>query len=135
MNVLLFLKPKCETAYLEWDSSVRQALEKMDYHKFTVIPLLNKDGEFVSTLSEGDLLRYIKNNCNFDISVAENTKICDIVKYRPYKTLSIDCSDEDIFKLAMNQNFVPIVDDRNVYIGIVKRKDIIEYFYNEIKKV
>jgi len=134
MNVLLFLTPKSETAYLQWDCTIRQALEKMDYHKFTVIPLLNEEGQFVSTLSEGDLLRFIKNNCNFDISMAEDTKISDIVKYRPYKSLNISCTDEEIFKLAMNQNFIPILDDRGVYIGIVKRKEIIEYFYNESRK-
>ena len=134
MNVLLFLTPNSETAYLQWDCTVRQALEKMDYHKFTVIPLLNEEGQFVSTLSEGDLLRFIKNNCNFDISMAEDTKISDIVKYRPYKSLNISCTDEEIFKLAMNQNFIPILDDRGVYIGIVKRKEIIEYFYNESRK-
>jgi len=31
----------------------------------------------------------------------------------------------------MDQNFVPVVDDRNVFSGIITRKDVIQYFANE----
>lgn len=131
MNVLFFLTPKSETAYLQWDCTVRQALEKMDYHKFTVIPLLNEEGEFISTISEGDILRFIKNNCNFDIDLAEDTRLSEIDRYRPYQALTVDASIKDVIDLSMNQNFIPIVDDRGVYIGIVKRRAVIEYFYKQ----
>ena len=33
----------------------------------------------------------------------------------------------------MNQNFVPVVDDKDTFIGIIKRRDIIEYCYDKIK--
>lgn len=131
MNVLFFLTPKSETSYMEWDCTVRQALEKMDYHKFTVIPLLNEEGEFISTISEGDILRFIKNNCNFDIDLAEDTRLNEIERYRPYQALTVDASIKDVIDLSMNQNFIPIVDDRGVYIGIVKRRAVIEYFYKQ----
>lgn len=131
MNVLFFLTPKSETSYMEWDCTVRQALEKMDYHKFTVIPLLNEEGEFISTISEGDILRFIKNNCNFDIDLAEDTRLSEIDRYRPYQALTVDASIKDVIDLSMNQNFIPIVDDRGVYIGIVKRRAVIEYFYKQ----
>lgn len=131
MNVLFFLTPKSETSYMECDCTIRQALEKMDYHKFTVIPLLNEEGEFVSTISEGDILRFIKNNCNFDIDMAEDTKISEIERYRPYKALTVDANIKEVMDLSMNQNFIPIIDDRGVYIGIVKRSAVIEYFYKQ----
>ena len=28
---------------------------------------------------------------------------------------------------AVNQNFVPVVDDKDIFIGIITRKDIIQY--------
>ena len=34
---------------------------------------------------------------------------------------------------AMNQNFVPVIDDKKVFIGIITRKDIIEFCYNQYK--
>lgn len=125
-NVLSFLTPKMNTFYIEADSTIRQALEKFDYYKFSVVPLIGKNGEFVSTISEGDILRFIKNDNNFDISKAESTKISEVKKYRPYKALPISTEMNEIVKLSLEQNFIPIVDDRNIYIGIIKRKTIID---------
>ena len=31
----------------------------------------------------------------------------------------------------MQQNFVPVVDDQNVFIGIIRRKQIIEHLYKK----
>jgi CBS domain-containing protein len=38
---------------------------------------------------------------------------------------------EELFEKATNQNFVPVVDDNNVFIGIITRKDIILYLANK----
>ena len=35
---------------------------------------------------------------------------------------------EELLNSAMNQNFIPVVDDLGNFIGIVTRKDIIRYF-------
>ena len=35
---------------------------------------------------------------------------------------------EELLSAAMNQNFIPVVDDLGTFIGIVTRKDIIRYF-------
>ena len=34
----------------------------------------------------------------------------------------------------MNQNFVPVVDDRGVFIGIVRRQAIIKYCYDKSRQ-
>ena len=135
MNILEFLTPKTETSFLESDSTIRQALEKYDYHKFSVVPVIDKYGHFVCTISEGDILRFIKNNCHFDIKLAEETRIDSLEKYRPYQPLDINCSIEDVIRLSFDQNFIPMVDDRGMYIGIVKRKAIIQYFYDNKEEV
>lgn len=129
MNLLFFLTPKDQTSYIEEHCTIRQALEKMDYHKFTIIPIIDKEGRYVSTLSEGDILRHIKNCCNFDLQAAEETRLTDVERYRSYQALDINCSDTDVVDMAKNQNFIPMIDDRGMYIGIVKRKDIIDYYY------
>lgn len=134
MNILFFLTPKNDTSFLESTCTIRQALEKMDYHKFTVIPLLDEEGKFISTISEGDILRFIKNNCNFNLEQAESVRLCEIERYRPYEALDVNVTIEEVFELSKSQNFIPIVDDRGVYIGIVKRKEIIEYFYNKFRE-
>lgn len=121
---------KNETFYLLDNTTIRQALEKFDYHKFSVVPIIRDDGTYVTTVSEGDILRYIKNHADFNAAQAENTSILDIEKYRPYVACRHNVSEEEIFKLALDQNFVPLIDDRGLFIGIIKRKNILNYFYN-----
>lgn len=133
VNLLIFLTPKSETLYLNQNSTVRQTLEKFDVHKYSVVPLIDDDGFFVSTISEGDILRFIKNSCKFDISVAEKIKIKDLELYRPYKALPISTPMDEVVRLALEQNFIPIVDDRGVYIGIIKRKSIIDFLLSKIE--
>ena len=53
MNILFFLTPKNEVAYVENDDTLRQVLEKIEYHKYTAIPMLNKNGKYVGTVTEG----------------------------------------------------------------------------------
>lgn len=125
-NILLYLTPKSETFYLLANSTIRQALEKFDFHKFSVVPLIDKNGKYYGTISEGDILRYIKNECDFDIHTAEKQQLSKIEKYRSYKAISINASMDDVLKLAIEQNFIPIKDDLDNYIGIIKRKDIIK---------
>lgn len=122
---------KSETNYLTEDTTIRQALEKFDYHKFSVVPIIDNAGAYITTVSEGDILRYIKNQAHFDIQQAENTLILQIERYRPYKACRHDVSEDEIFKLALEQNFVPIIDDRGLFIGIIKRKNILNLFYSK----
>ena len=127
MNLFNFFTPKNETFYLQANSTVRQALEKFDAHKFSVVSLVDEDGKFVGTISQGDILRFIKNVYNFDIGKAESIKISEVEKYRPYKPINVESSIDEAIVLALDQNFVPIIDDRGIYIGILKRKTILEY--------
>lgn len=133
-TILDFLTPKSKTFYIEGDPTIRQTVEKFDAHKFSVVAIIDEDGRFISTISEGDILRYIKNIKNFNLMIAENVGISDVERYRPYKALSINTSLDEIIKLSLEQNFIPVVDDRNMYIGIIKRKTIIDYLL-ENKKI
>ena len=46
---------------------MRQTLEKMEYHRYSSIPIINKKGEYVGTMTEGDLLWSIKNDFNLNL--------------------------------------------------------------------
>ena len=50
------------------------------------------------------------------------------------KPVSIDARMEDLINLAKVQNFVPVVDDMNRFIGIVRRSLIIEYCERIVSK-
>lgn len=133
-SIVSLITPKKSTFYIEKDSTVRQALEKFDAHKFSVVPMIDGNGEYIGTLSEGDILRYIKNHHYFDVKVSENTRIDQIEHYRPYKALGINATMMDVYKLSLSQNFVPLIDDKNHFIGIIKRSAILKYFVNNFDK-
>ena len=117
MNILFFITPKSETAYLYDDCSLRQAIEKIEYHKYTAVPVLNKKGCYVGTLTEGDLLRIIKERYLLNYHEAEDIPLWQVPKRWNYE--------------SMRQNFVPVVDDEGIFIGIIRRRDIIQYCYQK----
>ena len=127
MNILLFLTPKREVECLFDDYSIRQALEKMEYHRYTAIPILKRNGEYVGTLTEGDILWYLKNKHNLNIFEAEDVKIMDIPRKHDNKPVSASTKLSDIFDTAINQNFIPVIDDEKHFIGIITRKKIMNH--------
>lgn len=126
MNILYFLTPKIDVKYLNVNSSVRQGLEKMKYHGYSAIPVIDDDGHYVGTVTEGDFLWALYNDNNPDIKRLEKTELKSII-HRDYHPVSASASIDEILSRAYNQNFVPVIDDREVFIGIIKRKDIIKY--------
>lgn len=127
MNIAFFLIPKSEVVYLNYKCTMRQALEKMEYHRYSAIPLINDEGEYVGTLTEGDLLWKLKNTSHLDFEHTNHIRINEIPLHLQNKAISINEEMEAIISRAMEQNFVPVVDDNGIFIGIVRRREIIEY--------
>ena len=135
MNILFYLTPKCECAFLEVTDTLRQALEKMEYHRYSAIPLLGDDGSYRGTVTEGDMLWNIKNRYGLDMRQAESISITDLERRKDYAPISIRSNMEDLMKLALDQNFVPVVDDNSHFIGIIKRKEILQYCNEKLEQL
>lgn len=131
MNILFFLTPKSDVAYIYDNESLRQVLEKMEYHKFSAIPMINRQGKYIGTITEGDMLWGIKNQYNLNLKEAESIPVTSITRRLDNRPVSADADMEDLIDKALNQNFVPVVDDQKNFIGIITRKDIIKYFYQK----
>lgn len=134
MNILFFLTPKSDVAYLYDDFTVRQALEKMENQRYSSIPVINRKGEYVATITEGDILWFTKEKYDLKIKDSEDVLISDIKHKLMVRPVSASATIESLILLSMNQNFVPVIDDDNIFIGLVTRKDIIEYCYNQLSK-
>ena len=134
MNILFFLTPKSEVAYIHDDESLRQVLEKMEYHKYSAVPIISRQGTYVGTITEGDLLWYIKNQLDLNLQEARRILIPNVPRRSDNTPVSIDSNMEDLLDKAMKQNFVPVLDDKKSFIGIVTRKDIMKYFADKMKK-
>lgn len=133
MNILFFLIPKEKVAYIYDHYTLRQTLEKMEFHHYSAIPILDKENRYIGTITEGDLLWTIKNDFNLNSLQAESYPIMKIKRNHDNKAVNINTNMEDLIHVSMNQNFVPVVDDRDVFIGMITRKDIIKYFYSKIQ--
>ena len=134
MNILFFLTPKSEVAYIFENETLRQTLEKMEHRKFSCIPLLSPDGKYTGTISEGDLLWGMQRLEISDLKDAESVPVMAIPRRANYKPVHINSDMEDLVDRAINQNYVPVVDDQGFFIGIITRKAIIKYCYSEMQK-
>ncbi len=126
-NILFFLMPKAMCAYLYDDYTIRQAMEKMEVAGYSSIPILNRRGEYRGTLTEGDLLWALKNICYMDMRQAEAHRITEIERRRDNVPVRVTTSMHDLVDRASTQNFVPVIDDKDAFIGIVTRRAIIRY--------
>lgn len=126
-NILFSLTPKAMCAFVYDDYTIRQALEKMESAGYAALPILNKRGEYRGTLTEGDLLWALKNMCYMDMRQAEARRIMEITRRRDNIPVRVTTSMYDLIQRASTQNFVPVVDDKDTFIGIVTRGAIIKY--------
>ena len=129
MNVLFFLSLKSEVAHLHDDWTLRQGIEKLERSGYTAVPLIDRKGKYIGTVSEGDILRILKKRYDMNLRAAEGVSILAVERKVDIHPVSVDATMEDLVRMAMNQNFVPVIDDNKIFIGIVTRKDIIRFCY------
>ncbi len=126
-NILFFLLPKAMCTYLYDDYTIRQALEKMEVANYAALPILNRRGEYRGTLTEGDVLWAMKNMCYMDMRQAEARRIMEISRRKDNIPVRVTTSMHELVDRAYHQNFVPVVDDKDAFIGIITRRSIIKY--------
>jgi CBS-domain-containing membrane protein len=133
MNIAFFLLPKQEVISMLIQATLRQTLERMEFHRYSAVPIIDQSGYYAGTITEGDLLWYLKNK---HISFEETHLHClnDIPLLLKIKPVNILADMVDLIELAKTQNFVPVVDDIDKFIGIVRRSDIIEYCAKQMFK-
>ena len=127
-NVAFFLVPKKEVAYLPINCTMRQAMERMENRGFRAVPIIDEDNKYVGTLSEGDLLWKFKNTPGLTLKGTEKIMLKDIPRRMDNQPVRIYASINDLITLVIDQNFVPVVDDHDVFIGIVRRREVLEHY-------
>ncbi len=130
MNIMRFIVPKSLVEYVTVDSTVRQALEKMRFHRYVAIPVLDGEGKYVGTLRNDDIFTYFLDNGSFDTKFAERDKVCDIIDGVYSPPVYHNASMEELIERVREHNFVPVVDDRGCFVGIILRRDILNFLFN-----
>ncbi len=134
MNVAFFLIPKSRVAHLNEGSSFRQGMEKLRRHGYTAIPVISKEGKYLGCISEGDFLWNIMSMGSLERSDLESARIDDIISDRT-PPVRVTTSVEELQERLLDQNFVPVVDDRDMFMGIVTRRAVMLYLMERQEKV
>ncbi|AIQ69674.1 MULTISPECIES: CBS domain-containing protein [Paenibacillus] len=132
MEISAFLLPKDQVSYITSSITMLEALEQLEHHYYSAIPIINEEGKYVGTLSEGDLLWKFKNTAGLNFENMREVTVSEIQQHVHNESVEIHAQMEDMLTLAADQNFVPVVDDKGIFLGIIRRKDIIEYYTRNI---
>lgn len=127
-QVAFYLLPKSETHYLQANFTVRQALEKMQHHGMTALPILDNNGRYLGTITTADFLWFFKDTHNMDLKAAAKTSLLEVPRKHDNRPVAVNARVSDLISVAMEQNFIPVIDDLGVFIGIVRRREILEQY-------
>ena len=134
MNIAFLLQPKNDTAFLYDDFTLRQGLEKMKHHGYTAIPVIDREGKYVTTISEGDFLWFILRGQEdgdleeVPVQTLEDTLIREVMHVDKNPPVPITASTDELVERGLEQNFIPVVDDWGAFIGIITRRNLLERF-------
>ena len=137
MNIMRFIIPKSLVEFVTVESTVRQALEKMRYHRYVAIPVIDSEGKYVGTLRNDDILSYFLESGSFDSRMAESNAVMEIIDGNYAPPVYHNASMSELIERVKEHNFVPVVDDRGCFVGIILRRDILNFllkYYNDTDK-
>ena len=127
MKISFFLIPKMETAYMFEYETIRQALEKMEYYRYNSLSVLDEKGRYKYSLSATDFFHYMKHHPG---TTYENTDEICLSQVTPQVDITpIDINDdvENLVKTLLKQEYTPVIDGKQIYIGEVSVTEIIEF--------
>lgn len=125
LNIARMMIPKPCTRVLHEKDSVRQGLETMAHHGYTAIPVLDENEHYIGCVSEGDFLNHILKQGTTDLKYHEQFLVKEILRKDFCPAIYMSSETSTIVKAISNQNFLPVVDDRNVLCGILTRRAVI----------
>ena len=134
MNILRFVIPKSLVTYMTDDNTVRQALEKMSFHRYTAMPVINSEGVYLGTLRNDDVFDYFRRMGNVDYRQAEQDSVMSILDVNYTKALGHGATMNELVEEVKEHNYVPIVDDRGCFIGIILRRDVLNFLFEHYRK-
>lgn len=134
MNIIRLLKPKSTVLYLSSSSTLQEGLETMRSHSFTALPVVEENGQYLGTVSEGDFLEKIVGNYPLSMEQLDQVLIGNLIREGFNPAVRISMPMDELLLRVMDQNFVPVVDDRDTFVGIVTRRDVLKYFYDQQRR-
>lgn len=121
MNIAFFLTPKANVCHMLSTISIAKGIDILRECGYTAVPVIDKSGAYIGVASEGDFLWHL-----LDADGKKVESVGEIINKDKYRAVPITATMDELLDQALAQNFVPVVDDRGLFMGIVTRKDIIK---------
>lgn len=136
MNIMFFLTRKSEVTCLYDDMGMKEGLDQLRASGYHALPLLSREGEYIGTVTEGDFL-WMMYDCGEMIGRKKTItlQMRDLPRRGDNKPVNADAQMRDLLRQASTQNFVPVIDDRRMFVGIVTRKRIFDYCNDHIQEL
>lgn len=121
----MLLKPKGMVAYIYGDLSAEEGLKEFIEHGYTAVPVIDREGMYIGVVSERDFLYRILDTKSVETINDDDLTVADLAGCSRFESVPIDADIETLFNRIIEQNFVPVVDSRGMFSGIVTRKDVL----------
>lgn len=125
MNTAMLLKPKSAVSYIYADLSAEEGLKEFIKGGYTAVPVVDREGVYLGVLSERDFLYRLLESNGAALSESENLTVADLASCSRFEAVPIDADIETLFSRIIEQNFVPVVDSRGMFSGIITRRDVL----------
>ena len=132
MNTAMLLKPKSMVAYIYGDLSAKEGLKEFIAHGFTAVPVIDREGMYLGVVSERDFLYRLLDAGSVEAADANGHTVADLVSDTRFEAVTIDADMDTLFNRIIEQNFVPVIDSRGMFSGIVTRKDVLMYMKHRL---
>ncbi len=133
MDAKNLLTPKTKVEYLYNDITVSEAIAKMKRRRYALIPVLERNSNrYLYSISSGDLLYKITEIG--DVKKAESLPLSEVEINRLVIPAPQVQDIESLGDLLSSQNFVPIVDEKGIFLGLVTRRSVFNYLLTEKAK-
>lgn len=129
MNILFFLTPKSNVSYVYNDNTIGEALDAIRQSGYTSLPVITRSGKYIGTVTEGDFLwNYIDDFRNVPPEESQKFPLARLKRRFQNAAVNVNADLNDLLNSVYAQNFVPIIDDRGIFIGIVTRQEIMKHY-------
>ncbi len=121
----MLLKPKGMVSYIYSDLSAGDGLKEFIDGGYTAVPVIDRDGIYMGVVSERDFLYRILDAGSVEAVNENGLTVADLVNDTRFEAVTIDADINALLDRIVEQNFVPVVDSRGMFSGIVTRKDVL----------
>lgn len=120
-----YLIPSANVATLTDTNNLEHALLVLTNIGYSKIPVLNKQEELVGLVSLSNVVSEMFDTESFNPDRLATIQVKDVMETE-VKCIQQPYNIEKILNYLVDGNFLPVVDDNNLFEGIITRKEIIK---------